>query len=58
MMNFCQITDGMPDALLFNAAAFHHDFLITSFKVAVKVEENGQLQPGQDGVRPMRFTLG
>lgn len=42
-----QTTDGMPDALLFDTPAFHHDFLIASFKVAVKVQENGQFQPGQ-----------
>lgn len=37
----------MPDAFLFDAMAFHHDFLIASFEVSVKVQENGQLQPGQ-----------
>ena len=37
----------MPDALLFDATAFRHDLLITAFKVAVKVQENGQFQPGQ-----------
>lgn len=34
----------MPDAFPFNATAFEHDLLIASLKVAVKVEENGQLQ--------------
>ena len=43
----CQTTDGMPDALLFDAMAFRHDFLVTAFKVVVKEQENGQLQPGQ-----------
>ncbi|PNC88457.1 hypothetical protein CXT87_03850 [Akkermansia muciniphila] len=42
-----QTTDGMPDTFLFNASAFRYDFLIASFEVAVKVQENGQLQPGQ-----------
>ena len=42
-----QTTDGMPDAFLLDIMAFRRDFLIASFKVAVKVQENGQLQPGQ-----------
>lgn len=42
-----QTTDGVPDALPFDATAFQHDLLVTAFKVAVKVQENGQLQPGQ-----------
>ena len=37
----CQTTDGMPDALLLDAMAFRHDFLIASFEVTVKVQENG-----------------
>ena len=42
-----QTTDGMPDTFLFNASAFRYDFLIASFEVTVKVQENGQLQSGQ-----------
>lgn len=47
-----QTTDGMPDTFLFNASAFRHDFLIASFEVTVKVQENGQLQSGQGGSPP------
>lgn len=47
-----QTTDGMPDAFPFDATAFRHDFLIASFEVAVKVQENGQLQSGQGGSPP------
>jgi len=43
----CQTTDGMPDALLFDATAFRHDLLVTAFKVAVKVQKNGQFQTRQ-----------
>ncbi len=46
-----QTTDGVPDALPFDTAAFRHDLLVTAFEVAVKVQENGQLQPSQ-GRRP------
>lgn len=42
-----QTTDGMPDAFPFDAMAFRHDLLVTAFEVAVKVQENGQFQPGQ-----------
>ncbi len=42
-----QTTDGVPDAFPFDAMAFQHDLLVTAFKVAVKVQENGQLQSGQ-----------
>lgn len=42
-----QTTDGVPDDFLFDATAFQHDLLVTAFKVAVKVQENGQLQPSQ-----------
>ena len=37
----------MPDTFLFDATAFRHDLLVTAFEVAVKVQENGQLQTGQ-----------
>lgn len=47
----------MPDAFLFDAMAFHHDFLIASFEVAVKVQENDSSSPVRDGVRPICFTL-
>lgn len=42
-----QITDGVSDAFLLDATAFRHDLLVTAFKVAVKVQENGQFQPAQ-----------
>jgi hypothetical protein len=42
-----QTTDGVPDAFLFDATAFRHDFLIASFEVAVKVQKNGQFQTRQ-----------
>ncbi len=42
-----QTTNGMPDTFLFDATAFRHDLLVTAFEVAVKVQENGQLQTGQ-----------
>lgn len=42
-----QTTDGVPDTFLFDATAFRHDLLVTAFEVAVKVQENGQLQTGQ-----------
>lgn len=48
----CQTTDGMPDAFPFDATTFRHDLLIASFEVAVKVQENGQLQSGQGGSPP------
>ncbi|OLA87736.1 MAG: hypothetical protein BHW66_12035 [Akkermansia sp. 54_46] len=42
-----QTTDGMPDTFLLDAMAFQHDLLVTAFKVAMKVQENGQFQPCQ-----------
>ena len=42
-----QTTDSVPDAFLLDAMAFRHDLLVTAFEVAVKVQEDGQFQPGQ-----------
>lgn len=57
MMNSrpAQTSDGMPDAFLLDAMAFRHDLLVTAFKVAVKVQENGQLQSGQGRSPPQTF---
>lgn len=51
----CQTTDGMPDALLLDAMAFRHDLLVTAFKVAVKVQKNGQFQTRQGWSPPHRL---